>query len=267
MTGTFSEVGSGEYRAPPRKDRLAAGMSPACQPLRQVAVALLAVGGRQRRIPDRRNISPDVLTVKTDGRMPYPAGPAGVQVRAPGAHRIRTRPLGVITTEVQPVRNHAERPVQTQLGVDGPVSIMMTAMQVRPEQDLSPDDTVGVVIPAIEQHAPEPVRRPRGVRGHRVREYLRHVARRVGHRLPAMSEHCLRMLIERVDAAFKEIARVQVIMGGHFDQFPPGLPDDEVVVRVQSDVVRLTDVAYPGVLLRVAIADVRQCCRSRRCPK
>ncbi len=45
-------------------------------------------------------------------------------------------------------------------------------------------------------------------------------------------------------------------MGRPLEQLPPGLLEDEVVVRGEADVPRLPDIADPGVLLPVAAADV-----------
>ena len=75
------------------------------------------------------------------------------------------------------------------------------------------------------------------------------------------------MLVERGDAELEQVAGIEVIMGRMFEQFAPGLLDHEVVVRGGADVVRLADVADPGILLAYAAADVFGAIASRRCPR
>ena len=66
----------------------------------------------------------------------------------------------------------------------------------------------------------------------------------------------MRELIQRVNAALQQVTGVQVIVGGPLEQFSPGLLDQEVVVRGAAYVARLPEIADPGVLLLVAMADV-----------
>ena len=173
----------------------------------------------------------------------------------------------MIAAEIQPVGDHAERAVQAEFGIDRPVGEMVAAVQVSPHQDLRPHDAVGVVVPAVEQHAPESFRRPRRIGGHRVQERLRNVSRGVDHCFPAVSEHGLGILVERVDASFQQVTGVEVIMGGHLEQLAPGLPDDEVVVGVQADVARLPNVTDPRVLFLIAIGRCQRYRRSTHCPR
>ena len=178
------------------------------------------------------------------------------------AHRVRTRrarplfPFGVVAPEVQPIRDLVERAVQGDLGGYGPVRVVVTAVQWRPAQDVGPDDAVDVIASVGEQHAPEPLRSPQGGRVQRVLKLLRYRARAIDHCRPGVSEHDMRVLVERFDAPLEQVAGVEVVVGGPLEQLPPGLPDDEVVVRGEADVPRLPDKADPGVLLRVATADV-----------
>ena len=150
---------------------------PVSHPLRQVAVALMPVRGRQRRTPDRCGVTPDVFGVQADSRVAQPVRPAWVQVRAPGPHR-RARPrcpLGVVAPEVQPLRDLVERAVQTDLGDDGPVRVVVTVLScARPAEHLRPDDAArSSSPPVVEQHAPKALRRPQGGRGQRVLDRLR----------------------------------------------------------------------------------------------
>ena len=65
------------------------------------------------------------------------------------------------------------------------------------------------------------------------------------------------MLVERFDAALDQFAGIQVVVGRPFEQLSPSLLDHDIVVGGEPDVLRLTDVADPRVLLRGALADLR----------
>ena len=71
-----------------------------------------------------------------------------------------------------------------------------------------------------------------------------------------MGEHDVRVLVERVNTAFKQVAGVQVIVRRPLEQLTPRLLGDEVVVGGKSDVLRLAEVAYPGILLLVVTGDL-----------
>ena len=162
----------------------------------------------------------------------------------------------MVAPEIQPIRNLVEPAVQAQLRDDGAVRVMVALLHRRPAQDLGPHNAVVVVATADEQQAPEALRRPRRRRVERVLERLGHGARVVDLCRPGVGEHDVRVLVERVDAALQQVAGVQVIVRRPLEQFAPRLLGDEVVVGGEPDVPRLAEIAYPGVLLLVASADV-----------
>ena len=84
-----------------------------------------------------------------------------------------------------------------------------------------------------------------------------HGARVVDHRLPGMRQHDVRVFIECLDASLQQIPGVQVVARGPFEEFSPGLPDKEVMVRDPADVARLPDVADARILPRIAVANIR----------
>ena len=162
----------------------------------------------------------------------------------------------MLTAEVQPVRDHVERPVQGDLGGEGPVREMVAGVQRRPAQDVRPDDAALIVAPAVEEHAPEPVRRPRGRRVHRVVDQFRYRARASITADQEWARTTCGCSSSAATQSFEQVAGVEVVMRRVFEQFAPGLLDHEIVIRGGADVVRLADVADPGILLRVAAADV-----------
>ena len=133
---------------------------------------------------------------------------------------------------------------------------MVAFLHRRPAEDLGPDNAVVVVAAADEQQAPEALRRPRGCRVERVLERLGQGTRVVDLCRPGVGEHHVRVLVERVDAALQQVAGVQVIVRRPLEQLAPRLLGDEVVVGGEPDVLRLAEIAHPGVLLLVATADV-----------
>ena len=64
------------------------------------------------------------------------------------------------------------------------------------------------------------------------------------------------MIIQDIDATFHQVTSVQVVMGGHLEEFTASLLGDELVVRAQTYVVRLTNVPDPGILFCVSPANV-----------
>ena len=101
----------------------------------------------------------------------------------------------------------------------------------RPAKNLRPHDAVGVIVPAVEQHAPETLGRlaesvATGTSALRDVPAASIIAPRSG-------RDDLRMLIENVDAALQQVAGIQVIVGCHFEQFDPWPADHEVVVGVE----------------------------------
>ena len=113
---------------------------------------------------------------------------------------------------------------------DGAIRMMVAPLHRRPAEDLGPDNAVVVVAAVVEQQAPEAFRRPRARGVERVVDGLDRGARVVDLRCPAVSEHDLRVLVERVDAALKQVASVQVVVRRPLEQLTPRLLGDEVVV-------------------------------------
>ena len=75
------------------------------------------------------------------------------------------------------------------------------------------------------------------------------------------------MLVESVDAAPQQVAAVQVVGSRPLEEFATRLLEHEIVVRGETDVARLADVADPGVLLSGSDGRCRRCRRSRRYPR
>jgi hypothetical protein len=149
-----------------------------------------------------------------------------------------------------------ERAMQAQFRDDGAIRMMVAPLHRRPAEDLGPDNAIVVVAAVVEQQAPEAFWRPRACGVERVADSLDRGARVIDLRRPAVSEHDLRILVERVDAALKEVAGVQVVVRRPLEQLTPRLLGDEVVVGGKPDVPRLAEIAHPGILLLVATADV-----------
>src|SRR5690348_2159581 len=75
---------------------------PVCCPLRQVAVTVSSIRGRERRPADGCEVTPEVLGEQAGCRMPQPVRPGWVQDGTASAHRwgCVVRPIGVFAPEV-----------------------------------------------------------------------------------------------------------------------------------------------------------------------
>lgn len=220
-------------------------------------MARAPVGRGQRRPPDRRDEAPDVLG-EQPGRRVQRARPARIQVDAPGALG-RVRPLGaggVVAAEVQQLRHLVEGPVQTDLGDERAVRVVVAVVRLHLAQHVGPHHPVEVVAAGLEQHAAEALRRVRRVGGERVRVRHLHLAVFVDDGLVGVREDHVRPLVEGLDAAPQQVPGVQVVVRGPLEQLAPALGEHVVVVGRGADVPGQPDVPDARVPRRVLAADV-----------
>ena len=78
-----------------------------------------------------------------------------------------------------------------------------------------------------------------------------------------MGQDNLRVLVKRFDAPAKQLSCVHVVVGGPLEHFSATFGGHEVMVRARADVARLTDIAYPRVLLLVTPANIGRSIRRR----
>ena len=188
--------------------------------------------------------------------MPQPVRPPRLHVRAPASHRGPAVLPWVLPPEIQPVRDLVKGAMQTELGNDRVVRVVVTLFHRGPAEDLGPHDAVVVIAAAIEQYAPEALRRPGRGRGQRVLVRVRHGSRQVDLRGPGVREHDLRILVERLDTQLEQVTGIKVVVRRPFEQLATRFVHDGVVVRSEPDILRLADVADPGVLFLVLVADI-----------
>ena len=206
-------------------------------------------------MPNHRDVGPEIFGVQAGNRIAQPVCPPRVHCRTPASHSPPRRPLRVFTPEVQIIRDLVERPVQADLGDDGPVREVVTPMQRCPAQDLCPHDAVGVVVPAIEQHASKPFRSPHGVHGHPIVEQLVTV--------PALSiiavlEWASTTCGSSSSASTQRLSRSRAYRSSsdaHLNSSPLACLTTKLWFGTCADVTWLHNIADPGVLLRVATVD------------
>src|SRR5258706_5808954 len=107
----------------------------------------------------------------------------------------------MLPSEVEALGYDVERPLQGDCGTENAIGEVVAVMVRYLTQDLCPDDAIGVVVPAIEQHAPEALGRLQSARGRVVLEQPGYRAGVVDHGRLRVGKHHVRVLVECVDAA------------------------------------------------------------------
>ena len=200
-------------------------------------------------------------TRRRDGRPDAATGPAPrVQRGASVAHVLGHGSL-VFSTEVQPLLHLSKSAVQDELDIEHPICEMVTSLLSYTSQSRGPDDSVLVVMTSLVEHAPKPVRRPRCVEGRSGAECANHAARTVHHCRPRMRQHCVWIVVERLDATQQQVTPIKIVVSSTLVQLSPGLPYKEDVVRDEADIALLTDISDTTILPGVAKADFRRAVR------
>lgn len=149
-----------------------------------------------------------------------------------------------------------EGTVQTDLGDERAVRVVVAVVRLHPAQHVGPHHPVEVVAAGLEEHAAEALGRARRVGGERVLVRDLHPAVAVDDRLVGVGEDDVGPLVQRVHAAPQQVPGVQVVVRGPLEQLAAALGEHVVVVGRGADVPGEPDVPDARVLRGVPAADV-----------